>query len=205
MRLRNRTLLCAVWLAFLLRGAFYCLEQPIWEGYDEWAHFAFIQYLVEHRALPSTADRASDEVARSLELVPLSESAVAGIGGRTTHDQYWALPPEGREGKDQRERKEAAFRTLSAAYKASGATTAVPEYEAQQPPLYYFVLSPVYWILDHRSLPAQVIALRLCSVLMFSGNQSSLEQLDRLSHDPDGDVAAEALRAKQAVRARGSG
>lgn len=46
---------------------------------------------------------------------------------------------------------------------------------------------------------------RLCSVLMFSGNQSSLEQLDRLSHDPDGGVAAEALRAKQAIRARGNG
>jgi HEAT repeat protein len=46
---------------------------------------------------------------------------------------------------------------------------------------------------------------RLCTVLMFSGNQSSLEQLDRLSHDPAGDVAAEALRAKQAIRAQGSG
>jgi HEAT repeat protein len=43
---------------------------------------------------------------------------------------------------------------------------------------------------------------RLCTVLMFSGDQSSLEQLDRLSHDPDGDVAAEALRAKRAIRAR---
>lgn len=43
---------------------------------------------------------------------------------------------------------------------------------------------------------------RLCTVLMFSGDQASLEQLDRLSHDPNGDVAAEALRAKRALRAR---
>jgi len=43
---------------------------------------------------------------------------------------------------------------------------------------------------------------RLCTVLMFSGDQTSLEQLDRLSHDPDGDVAVEALRAKRAIRAR---
>lgn len=43
---------------------------------------------------------------------------------------------------------------------------------------------------------------RLCVVLMYSGDQSSLDQLDRLSHDPDGDVAAEAIRAKEAIRAR---
>jgi HEAT repeat protein len=42
----------------------------------------------------------------------------------------------------------------------------------------------------------------LCKVLMFSGDQTSLDQLDRLSHDPDGDVAAGALRAKSALRAR---
>jgi HEAT repeat protein len=42
----------------------------------------------------------------------------------------------------------------------------------------------------------------LCAVLMFSGDQTSLDQLDRLSHDPNGDVAAEALRAKAGIRAR---
>ena len=46
---------------------------------------------------------------------------------------------------------------------------------------------------------------RLCEVLMYSGDQSSLEPLERLSHDPDGDVATEALRAKTAIRARGGG
>ena len=44
--------------------------------------------------------------------------------------------------------------------------------------------------------------LKLCEVLMFSGDQTSLDQLDRLSHDPNGDVAAEALQAKRGIRAR---
>lgn len=43
---------------------------------------------------------------------------------------------------------------------------------------------------------------RLCTVLMFTGNASSLEYLERLSRDPDGDVATEALRALRAVRQR---
>jgi len=44
--------------------------------------------------------------------------------------------------------------------------------------------------------------MKLCAVLMFSGDQTSLGQLDRLSHDPNGDVAAEALQAKRGIRAR---
>jgi HEAT repeat protein len=43
---------------------------------------------------------------------------------------------------------------------------------------------------------------RLCTVLMFTGDQSSVAHLERLSHDPDGDVAREALRALRAVRVR---
>jgi HEAT repeat protein len=43
---------------------------------------------------------------------------------------------------------------------------------------------------------------KLCTVLMFSGNQGSLEHLERLSHDSNGEVASEALRATQAIRVR---
>ena len=50
--------------------------------------------------------------------------------------------------------------------------------------------------------PDSGIRKRLCVVLMYSGDQGSLAQLDRLEHDRDGDVAAAALRAKQAIRAR---
>ena len=50
--------------------------------------------------------------------------------------------------------------------------------------------------------PNAGVRKKLCTVLMFSGDQTSLEQLDRLSHDPNGDVAAQALRAKRAIRAR---
>jgi HEAT repeat protein len=54
----------------------------------------------------------------------------------------------------------------------------------------------------HLQSPDASVRKRLCTILAFSGDQSSLDQLDRLSHDPDGDVVAAALRAKQAIRAR---
>jgi HEAT repeat protein len=50
--------------------------------------------------------------------------------------------------------------------------------------------------------PDNTIRKRLCEVLMYSGDQGSLAQLDRLEHDPDGGVAAAAIRAKRAIRAR---
>jgi len=50
--------------------------------------------------------------------------------------------------------------------------------------------------------PAGDVRRRLCTVLMFTGNESSVEPLERLSRDPDGDVATEALRALRAVRQR---
>ena len=50
--------------------------------------------------------------------------------------------------------------------------------------------------------PDNTIRKRLCEVLMYSGDQTSLAQLDRLVQDPDTAVAAAALRAKRAIRAR---
>lgn len=50
--------------------------------------------------------------------------------------------------------------------------------------------------------PDAGVRKRLCVVLMYSGDQGSLQQLDRLEHDPDNAVAAAALRAKRAIRTR---
>jgi HEAT repeat protein len=50
--------------------------------------------------------------------------------------------------------------------------------------------------------PNASVRKRLCTVLMLGGDQTSLDQLDRLSHDPDSDVAAAALAAKSGLRAR---
>jgi HEAT repeat protein len=50
--------------------------------------------------------------------------------------------------------------------------------------------------------PDNSIRKRLCIVMMYSGDQTSLPQLDRLEHDSDSDVASTALKAKRAIRAR---
>jgi len=57
----------------------------------------------------------------------------------------------------------------------------------------------------YASIGNATVRKRLCTVLVFTGDQTSLEPLDRLSHDKNNDVAIEALRALRAVRARESG
>jgi HEAT repeat protein len=60
-------------------------------------------------------------------------------------------------------------------------------------------LAELYPYLDHRSAE---VRMKLCEVLMISGDQTSIPPLERLSHDSNNDVASEALRALRAIRAR---
>ncbi len=60
-------------------------------------------------------------------------------------------------------------------------------------------LSKLYPYMDSRD---PEVRRRLCNVLMFSGDSSSLQPLERASHDRDGNVAAAALRALAVVRKR---
>lgn len=71
--------------------------------------------------------------------------------------------------------------------------------ELARNPKYLSMLYPFLSVHD------ATIRKNLCTVLVYSGNQSSIPYLERLSRDSDGDVAAEALRALRAIRYRSSG
>ncbi|MCL5005838.1 MAG: HEAT repeat domain-containing protein [Acidobacteria bacterium] len=60
-------------------------------------------------------------------------------------------------------------------------------------------LSKLYPYMDSRDAE---VRRRLCNVLMYSGDSTSVQPLERASHDADGSVAAAALRALAAVRQR---
>ncbi len=60
-------------------------------------------------------------------------------------------------------------------------------------------LSKLY---PHLNNQDAAVRKRLCTVLVFTGDQSSIEPLERASHDSNGEVASEALRALRATRLR---
>ena len=145
----------------MLRGSFYCVEQPLWEGYDEWAHFACIQHIVEHGRLPTRHDTVSREVRESLELAPLPFRFREWKLPHVVLEDYWRLP------KPER----AALRRRFAAVQpglASVNDSAVPLYEAQQPPLYYVLLSFPYRLLRDTELSTRLLFLRLFGLLLAS-------------------------------------
>ena len=120
--LRHRYLLASVWLAFLLHSAAYCQLIPIWEGYDEWCHYAFIEHLRLSSSLPLTSERVTEEIRTSVQSATLRHEAADPM-------------------------------TL---------------YEAQQPPLYYWVLSVPNRIFRSADIQTRVRRLRWLSVLMAS-------------------------------------
>ncbi len=158
---KRRKLLLIVWVAFVTRCLFYCLQQPMWEGYDEWSHFAYIQHIVEHGRLPARGDTVSKEIRASLGLMPSPYGLRDFKLPLTTHEDYWRLP---REERLARKRLLVAIPTGL----RNEPDDSLVLYEAQQPPLYYLMLSLPYRIFRNATLPARILLLRVLSVLIAS-------------------------------------
>jgi hypothetical protein len=118
-----RYYLAAIWLAFLIRGAYYCQLIPLWEGYDEWGHYAFVEHLRLHSgSLPRTSDGVTEEIRQSVQSAAI--------------------------------RHEAADPMML--------------FEAQQPPLYYWILSAPNRLWIGAPISTRVYRLRILSVLIAS-------------------------------------
>jgi len=153
----------AVWTCFVARLAFYSCMLPLWEGYDEWAHFSVIRSMaVNHQALVARDAPVPRDVEASLQLAPVPWEMRYLPPPWLTQDAFWNLPAE------LRAHREAAFRNMPRAWSRQAGTGPFLTYEALQPPLYYWVMTPAARLLGGLSLGAQVLALRWLSVLLAS-------------------------------------
>jgi 4-amino-4-deoxy-L-arabinose transferase-like glycosyltransferase len=151
-----------VWALFLVRGAFYCTMMPLWEGWDEYAHFAILQHWIENATLPRLEDHISREIDESMRLAPLAWE-LRWIGPPwLTHAQWWALPGAERE---DRERRLAA---LPPSWAREPSAHPFVSYEAQQPPLYYWIVSQPLRAMASWPLASRVLFARLFSLLIAS-------------------------------------
>jgi hypothetical protein len=155
-----------LWALFLIRGSFYCDMLPLWEGWDEYAHFAWLQHWNKHGTLPVAADHISREIDESMRLAPLPLE-LRWIGAPyLTHEEWWALPQEQR---DDRVRRLRSLSPTLASQPANGqGTQAFSFYEAQQPPLYYWIAATVMRSMSSRSIADRVFRMRLFGVFLTS-------------------------------------
>ncbi len=155
------------WALFLVRGAFYSAMLPLWEGWDEYAHFAWIQHWNEHGTLPVAQDRISREIDDSMRLTPLARE-LRWIGAPyLTHEQWWALPDAEREQRRSEMQRLPPSQAHLPAVESNGHRPFV-FYEAQQPPLFYWLAAPLVRLSGSLRLSDRVFLVRLLSLLFTS-------------------------------------
>jgi 4-amino-4-deoxy-L-arabinose transferase-like glycosyltransferase len=136
---------------------------PLWEGYDEWAHFSVIRIMAGGGGpLPARSASLPGDVAASLELAPVPYEMRDRPWPSVTQDAFWMLPAE------ERARRESAFESMPEGWRHEESSGALTAYEGFQPPLYYWIMAPALQLVHGASLPAQVIFLRWLSSLIAS-------------------------------------
>ena len=162
-KLRYPALLRWIWLYFLIRAAFYASVIPIWEGYDEWSHFAYIEHVVAHSELPVAANtRVSREIERSLQLMPLPWAAKDSTSKHIHHDEYWKAPDQ------KRLLLRDALHSIPPDWRVQPDLNGRLLYEAQQPPLYYWLMSIPLRATRNATLVERVYLVRYLSVAVAS-------------------------------------
>ena len=153
----------AIWIFFLVRAFFYCAALPMWEGYDEWSHFAVVQRMAfRGEPLVSRDAPIGRDIAASLELAPVPWECRTFPPPSLTHDAFWRLPTA------ERTRREALFHAIPSSAAREDAPGNLRAYEGLQGPLYGWLMTPVLLAARGASLPTQLLLLRCFAVLLVS-------------------------------------
>lgn len=142
----------------LLTGLGFCALLPPFEGFDENAHYGYIQQIAQTGTWPRLYDPVPAEVDAYLEVAP----GPRALGTRWTYPAFFAASPD-------------TIRAGAAAIHG-GRDPARPwragnsgNWEGQHPPLYYALLAPVWSLSKGWSLYSQLFLLRAVSYLLAWG------------------------------------
>ncbi|MBI4830718.1 MAG: glycosyltransferase family 39 protein [Candidatus Lindowbacteria bacterium] len=160
----RRLIFTLVWLLFITKSIIYIALTPMWEGFDELFHFAYVQSLASIHSLPVWGHTFIDsEIEQSTAYVPLPglmPQLAAGFEKLSYHD-YSKMDTVKKGILRQR-----LGRLQANASRFDPSDTLL--YQVQHPPLYYALCAPLYKALEGRSIVEKVYALRFFSVLLAS-------------------------------------
>lgn len=147
----------------LLGAVAYATLLPLWEGYDEPFHYAYVQHLdltSEFPVLDQTPVR--QEIWYSMILAPASGVNARASGLYTSYSRYFELSGE------ERSRRREALRVIPPLWEGAPSRG---NYEAQQAPLAYLMLAPLHHAVSQWPLYPRIWMLRIvagaASVLLF--------------------------------------
>jgi hypothetical protein len=150
----------AVWAAFVARGCLHTLMAPLWDGFDEAFHLAYVLFVAEEGRPPGLHEPSFP--ADMVRAIPALPTFLGGRGGAPrwrdapSFEAWRAMSP------DERLRRRAlASRFAYRPYDGEN-------YERQQGPLFYVLSAPFARLLRGASMPAVVVGMRLWCVLVAS-------------------------------------
>lgn len=163
-------------IAYALGNAvLYSVLLPLWEGFDEPFHFAYVQQLANGQGLPDPRTaRLSSEVGASILLAPASQVVKQNLPQVTSYAQYFSWPAE-RRAEVRRQLREIPVDLRRQ-------PSQFMNYEAHHPPLAYLLLALPERLLAHVALPIRVAVLRMIAavagcLLLLGGAKRLFSQL----------------------------
>lgn len=146
-----------LWLAFVVRGTVHALLAPMWDGFDEPFHAAYIGFVAEHGRPPGYKEPSFPKL--YLDANRLLPSMV-GHGAPTFAE--WRRFDAATRAHDR-----AAAAQLTRG-RGLGGEFVGENYERQHGPLFYYLAAPLYLATKACALPVQVVILRLFCTLLAS-------------------------------------
>jgi len=145
--------ICEFILLFgLLNAILYSCCLPLWEGFDEGFHYAYVETLWQTGDFPILGRSLVPlDVVQSFTLAPAGPVVHTWVPEATTYDNWFRLPVA------ERERRRSALEKL----RPVAGNSMRPNYEAHHAPLAYILLAGIDWSMSGWPLPWRVLMLRL--------------------------------------------
>jgi hypothetical protein len=125
---------------------------PLWEGFDEAFHYAYVETLWQTDRLPVLGRTlVPSDVFGSFQFAPVSYIVHRSTPQAISHDVWFSLTDA------EKERRRNQLTLLP----ANPENSSRPNYEAHQPPLAYIVLALLDWPISKAPITVRVLVLRL--------------------------------------------
>ncbi|HXI13635.1 MAG TPA: hypothetical protein VNM92_13480 [Thermoanaerobaculia bacterium] len=154
-----RWFVLSLWLAFILRGTLHSLVAPMWDGFDEPFHLAYVTFVANHGRPPGFSEPSFPGL-----ILEANRTLPSFLGYGAPSFREWSQMTHGERAAKRSEHDRMTGGTLS----GKGVIYTGPNYERQQGPLYYYLAAPVAIACSSCNLAHLLVALRLFSVILAS-------------------------------------
>lgn len=140
---------------YLVKQVLFVVAFPPFSGHDEVAHYGYLQTVASEGRIPKIPDLSEWRAAVRGGGDPDIDRLPVGLYPYCRYALYWHCEPSNPRWANS----PPYIVTYLGQYFPTGY-----QYLANHPPLYYLILTPVYWSISKLSLPTQQSLLRLASI-----------------------------------------